>query len=274
MSESNYNETAIDAGRQIATLSQDARREGQGVPYLLLADGLKASSVEAFLQNPVRARTTVELRDAVSFVDYVKTYADANSLVFANIANRTITAVLDYHKPTEARWGSHRAQLTCLLTEDWKRWMAANKKAMGQVEFAQFLEDNLPNIAEPAGAEILEIAKTLEAKKSVNFGSSVRLDNGQHQLTYEETITGSASKGSLQIPDKFVIGVEPFEGAGLYRVDARLRYRVADRGQLAMWFDLVRPEAVVEDAFKRARQAIADGIAPVKVLAAAAPTTP
>jgi uncharacterized protein YfdQ (DUF2303 family) len=272
MSDTNQIETALDAGKRLGGVGATPQRLSDGVPFVLLSDGLAAVDVEKFLPSPTRKRGSVAIRDAASFIEYVKSFAESSTLVFANIGDRTITAVVDYHEAKgSARWGQHRAVLTCLLTEDWKRWMAVNKKPMSQVDFAQFLEDNLPNIAEPAGGTIVEIAKTLEAKKSVNFASSIRLENGEHQLTYEETVTGSAQKGTVLIPSSFTLGLEPFEGAGLYRLDARFRYRI-DSGVLKMWVDLIRPEAVVEDAFKKTRQQIADGIAPVKVIAASAPT--
>lgn len=263
---------ALAAGEQLATLGQTVRRANEGdVPFILAQDGVKVESVEGFMANPVRKRVVVDIKDAASFIAYVKRFSDTNSLVFANIGDRTITAVLDYHEAGDGkpRWGGHRAQLTCLLTEDWKRWTAANKKPQNQMEFAQFLEDNLPNIAAPAGAFVLEVVKNLEAKKAVKFESSVRLDNGQHQLTYEETIVGQ-SKGHIDIPQTFTLGIQPFEGAGLYQLEARLRYRI-DGGKLSMWFDLVRHEAVVEDAFRETRMKISAGIEPVQVLAAAAP---
>lgn len=273
MSEQNMVETALAAGKRLGGADALLQSHG-GVPYLLVPEGVTPQSFEWALTNPVRKRAVVALRDAASFTAYVNAFKDAGSMVFASLPERTLTAVLDYHEAGagSARWGQHRAVMACQLTEDWKRWIAQNKKALGQVEFAQFLEDNLPNIAAPAGAVILDIAKTLQAKKAVNFSSSVRLENGETQFVYEETIAGSAGqKGHLEVPSSFTLGIEPFEGAGLYAMEARFRYRIAEGGRLQMWFDLVRPEAVIEDAFKRTREAITSGVAPTTVLAAQAP---
>jgi uncharacterized protein YfdQ (DUF2303 family) len=272
MSETNQVETAIESGKKHALLSGEIRQAHDGIPFVLRDATVVRESVEDLLLHPLLKRATVAIRDAASFIAYVKAFAEGSTLIFANLGDRTVTAIMDYHEPTgPARWGRHRAQLTCLLTEDWKRWIAANKKSMSQIDFAQFLEDNVPNIAEPAGGTVVEIARTLEAKKAVNFSSSIRLDNGEHQLLYEETMTGTAQKGTVLIPSTFTLGIEPFEGAGLYRLDARFRYRI-DSGAVKMWVDLVRPEAVIEDAFKRTRQQIAEGLDPIQVLAAAAPT--
>ena len=95
---------------------------------------------------------------------------------------------------------------------------------------------------------MLEISRTLEAKKKVNFASAIRLDNGQNQFTYEEEISGTAQKGQLQIPEEFTIGIPVLEGGASYAVDARLRYRIAEGGKLTMWFELIRAHKVVENA--------------------------
>lgn len=39
-------------------------------------------------------------------------------------------------------------------------------------------------------------------------------------------------------------------------VEARLRYRIADKGVLVLWYDLVRPHKIVEDAANEVGEAI------------------
>lgn len=151
------------------------------------------------------------------------------------------------HDQVEAGWRDHTAFYECPLSAEWKAWSKANKNLFEQAEFAQFIEDNLPDIVEPSGADMLEISRTLEAKKKINFASGIRLSNGQQELTYEEQVAGTASKGKLQIPEVFKIGIPVLEGGPRYSVQARLRYRI-DGGALVMWFDLLRPHKIIEDA--------------------------
>lgn len=51
----------------------------------------------------------------------------------------------------------------------------------------------------------------------------------------------------MQIPEVFKIGIPVLEGGPRYSVQARLRYRI-DGGALVMWFDLLRPHKIIEDA--------------------------
>ena len=103
----------------------------------------------------------------------------------------------------------------------------------------------------------LEEARTLEAKKKVNFASSLRLSDGSTQFTYEEDVQGSAQKGQLQVPEVFVLAIPVFENGDLWRVEAQLRYRIADGGKLTIWYELVRPHKVIETAVKELRATIA-----------------
>lgn len=268
---------AINAGTQIAEAAQHATEPKDGIPFFVQRSetgALSLVTMEPMLARPVRRKATVPIRTADSFITYVKRFADANTLVFANLHDRTLTAVIDYHEEVAGggpRWGQHRAVLTCHLTIDWQTWTGSNKKSMSQEAFAHFLEDNLPLIAQPPGATVLEMARQLEAKKDVNFRSSILLQNGERQFVYEEVITGTSQKGTVMIPESFTLGLRPFEGADVYKVDARFRYKL-DNGTLTLRYELVRPEAVLEDAFKIVREKIA--AADILVLEASAPAMP
>ena len=52
------------------------------------------------------------------------------------------------------------------------------------------------------------------------------------------------------MPEVFALGVPVFENGDRYRVEARLRYRIADGGKLTLWYDLLRPHKILEDAMR------------------------
>jgi uncharacterized protein YfdQ (DUF2303 family) len=134
--------------------------------------------------------------------------------------------------------------------------MNQNRKQMTQVDFARFLEENLPDIVEPASADLLEVALTFEAKKSVEFSSGVRLANGQIQFQYDEVVRGTAQKGSIEIPEQFVLGVAIHVGGPAYRIPVRLRWRLQE-GKVVFWYEVVRPHRFIEDALKEIRERVA-----------------
>ncbi|MFN8758856.1 MAG: DUF2303 family protein [Tagaea sp.] len=143
------------------------------------------------------------------------------------------------------------------IAQEWTDWTGINGVQKTQEQFAAFVEDHIKDVASPVAAEALEISRSLEAKKDVTFASSIRLQNGANELTYEETIQGSAAKGKLAVPDRFVLGVPVLKGGAAYALDARLRYRIHG-SRLLLWFDLVRPDKIREDALADVKRRIAE----------------
>lgn len=273
--------TLIDAGKAIAGLQSAGkvqRAVDGGYPYIVNNAG-EAKGVEAFLLAPVAKRAVVTLHTAAAFIGYVNRFKDSGSVVFADLGNRKFEAVLDYHAASAqdesgggARWGKHRVAFEAETTTEWDEWTSSHGVKMNQVDFARFIEDRIPNIGEPAGADLLEMCLKFEAKKDAAFKSFVRLADGQHQLTYEEVITGStgAQNGSMKIPNSFTVVIEPFQGVGQKAVEARFRYRI-NQGTLALWYELVRPDDVLEAAFDAIVADITTNVSPAPVLAGVAP---
>lgn len=269
-------EAALAAGEQLGELKGSGRihRAHDGaMPFTLLPQGYVLQTLEDHLPTPLQARAVVRTDDAASFIAYVKRFKNPQTVVFADLVGRKFEAVIDYHEPNgQPRWGAHRVTLACAVTPDWDAWTKNSGQQKSQVDFARWVEDHLPNIAKPSGSELLLMATTLEAKKDVQFKSSTRLGDGQHQFRYEETITGSAGSqtGSIQIPNEFVLGLEPFQGVGVKRIDARFRYRI-NQGDLKLWFELVRAQDVLEQAFAEVVGQIRLGLDTTLVVAGAAP---
>lgn len=218
--------------------------------YAVVPTGKSVQSFEAHAQTPTSKRGAVQVFDVESFVDYVNQHKTPHTRIFADGQGDglPIVAVLDHHAEDAPGWGRHRITLSARTTQEWDDWTEIDGTGKNQVEFAEFIENHLQDIASPTGAAVLEMVKTLEVKRGVNFSSAIRLDNGQTQLLYDETIQGSAQKGSVQIPDQFVLGLKPFEGADSYRVTARFRYRLS-HGSVSLWVDLIQPEKVLDAAF-------------------------
>lgn len=260
---------------QLVTLAQTIGKPvdhpGLTAPIALLPEGVDLKDLEHHLPAPVRIRQAVKVLDAKTFIDYVNRFANAASAVFCNgPEGRTFTAVLDYHQPDQPSWSSHKATYQCPTTVEWSNWRQGDRKKLSQAEFAEFIEENIKDIVQPEGnhaaptaADMLEISRTLEAKKNISFRQGVRLDNGQVQLTYNEQIDGRAGEtGQLNIPEQFFIGIRPFLGGEGFCITARFRYRIQE-GRLVMWFELVRPDKVLEEAYNAVRKQIADAIGEV-----------
>lgn len=198
---------------------------------------------------PPRKAGTTTVRDARSWSAYFAKHSSQASEVYADSERLTVTAVLDAHAKDEPSWGAHRLVLSLRTTDAWKQWLHNDGELLDQEAFAEFLEDHLPELLEPSAADMLEIAQSLQAASKVDFQSGIRLASGQRQFQYVETTTTKAGqKGQLTVPETFIIGLVPFEGSEGYRLTARLRYRITDRG-LRMGYKLERPADILRTAF-------------------------
>ena len=241
----------------------DPRKPGA---YVMVPEGYEIQYPEA-PDNPARIVQTVALEDAQGFSSYVKEFARDSTAIFLDDDDRKFTAILDYHKgghgDAEAEmpeWCDHVATFMARTTPEWETWSGHNQKAFGQVEFAEFIEDNLLDVVEPAGADLLEITRTLEAKKDVAYSSAIKLQNGSVRINYDEQIKGTANTqaGVIEIPQQFTLQIQILRGGSAFRFPARFKYRLKDRS-LYLWYEIIRPHKLMESAMEEAVKSIEEG---------------
>jgi uncharacterized protein YfdQ (DUF2303 family) len=245
---------AIDRLIEIGRLSAGAQPVPSVGQFVVGSDGeihdLTAIATAA-MDKPRRTVATLAFSDVNSFVQYWKAFAGASPYtpgLFHNGEN-AVTAIFDYHTSEGPDWCQHKATLTLKDTVEWATWKSQNGKPQSQADFALFIEDNAPDIVEPAQAHMIEVARNLQAKSEMNFASAVRLNNGSTDFKFTEATTATVGKSNAEVPERFTISIPLFEAMDMQRIEARLRYRVKD-GKLLMWYDLWRAHKAVESAFK------------------------
>lgn len=247
-------------------------------PLVVSKDGvsaLPASVFDDYRARPVRRKGTATLTDLDSLIAHVERFKDADTLIFARDDRNapTITAVLDYHRAgadADPRFGEHRAKFAFPLSDEWKAWLAGNKKAMAMRDFAAFLEDriidvlddssDLPeemarfvkaiggNIASPT--KLMEIAVGLKVNEKSAVSETVNLSSGEGEISFVAQHTDGAGK-PLKVPNLFLIAIPVFKNGVAYRIAVRLRYRKTE-GSLVFWYELWRQDPVFDDAFNEA----------------------
>lgn len=213
--------------------------------------------------TPERKTGTTTVRDAASFITLWEKHSDADSEAYADVETLAITAVLNANGTSagDARYGDHRLTLALRTTQAWREWTKNDGSQMQQEAFAEFLEDHLPDLQEPTGAEMLEIAQSIRGTNKAEFASGSRLQSGQRTFQYtEDTKVTAGAKGTLVVPETFKIGIVPFEGAAGYNLTARLRYRIGRDSGLTLGYKLERPATVLTAAFEDVRTAIGEQI--------------
>lgn len=247
------------------------------VPVTLVPKGYEVKTHEGLLEKfsnaPKRLQQGVKLRDPDSFIAYMKRHATSSTAIFCDTDNHRFVGILDYHDGTDPHHCEHTAVLSLDKTPELQTWLDNDRTAMSQIEFAHFIENNASEIistqlegtdtATPSGTEMLEIALTLSQTENVAFRSAQRLSDGQTQLRFEQQIEGRAGEqGELTIPEMIQIGLPLFKSADPaegYAIKARFRYR-RQSSQLKMWYELVRPERIIEDAVNTIHEKLVNGL--------------
>lgn len=215
-----------------------------------------SKAVETMRMMPRRKRGTVQLKSLDSLMQYCADQDRAESelrgsvfgYIYADPDARKITAVFNDQRLHEG-WRDHRAEFKAEYTPEFSKWVGKDKQQFSQTEFAEFIEDNMADITEPAATAMLEMATTIQAKTDINFSSAKRLQNGQVQLGYTETIDARAgANGAMEIPKEFAIGLRIFKNGDGWAIKARLKYRLHS-GSVKFWFELDRVERSIELAF-------------------------
>jgi uncharacterized protein YfdQ (DUF2303 family) len=257
MSETNTAETIADLARQqaVAHIVQSA----DGREFLIIPDGMTKYDVpdEHGLTRtpPSYLKQSVTLQATDSLGDYVNRFKIADTVLFADIAASSITAVLDFHAASKgdvgpaAKRGVHRATMQLPFSEEWNIWKGISGNLKPQLEFARFLEENGGDVVAPGGAELLEACRDLQANRKVNFIQAVRTSSENENFEYTDE-TEARTRGGLELPTKFQLAIPVYFGEPKSEVYAFLRWKL-DEGKLHLGIQLHRAEHVRQAVFKQ-----------------------
>lgn len=241
----------IAAGVALAKPQKNPDPDGRH--FVVVPNGFNLIETLPVASTPARPKGLAKLRDAASFIRYFKDHSEGRSRVYATLEPARFLAVFDdfddmnsEDMAAQADWREFRAVFEVPASREWNLWNAANRKHMGQLAFAEFLQDNLPDVVQPDGTTLLEMALNFEAAQTGTFIATQRLQNGNHNLQWK---ADNNAGGTVQLPEQVVLSIPVFENEAPSELHARLRYRVKE-GVLSIWYELVRPHKVLEAAFR------------------------
>ena len=278
---------ALDAKQAVQVLTIDGP-EGKPVQVVAIpttGGGFNLSTLkpvtDVLRTRPERKSGTATMLDVDSFIAHVNRHKDESSAAFLNPdrANPRIQAVLDYHRlDNSPRFGTHRSKYAFPLSDEWKAWIGQNGKAIGQVEFAAWIEDHILDLMDPASADdsikafanklgtqfatpstMVGLSRGLSIYAGHQMTKVVNLASGEGQMTFVEEHR-DAQGAPLKIPGAFVLAIPVFKGAERFQIAARLRYRVSG-GAVSWFFELYQPERIFDAAISSAAETIQTGTA-------------
>lgn len=271
MQSSTLENTQTEAGIIAALAEQAGRREiivQNGVPILLTpgAHGqTDKKSLEHLLNTPSRANIHVKLATSKDLHAYlvkqsVKTTDESTSdnvVLFADRDKLTFHAFLDYHHPAdEYRWLNHSASVTYKESHQFGIWKGSDGEKMSQEEFAEFLDENVLDITDPTGSDVVSFASCLEARRTEVFKSSKNLSNGEVQFNWTNESSGDAV---TKFPTDMKLGIPIWTNGEKIQIPVKLFYRVSE-GRLMFWYKLRNLENIIDSLWEEDVKFITDAL--------------
>ncbi len=251
---------------ELASRAREPRTlEEGGEPFGYVPENMQMVSLERYLKAPTRVHRALIVTTLESFNRYYNEFkvsdGKGDSRIYVDGETVSVVGIIDDHQSltpngdneTLASWCDHRVVYKCPYSREWEAWKGMDRRKVGQVEFAEWLEDRTQDIVEPAGTDLLSMCLDLQIHRKVVFGSATRLESGEHSFQYSD----NNETGTVQIPASITIGIPVFQDGTVYRITARFRYRLHD-GTLHLWYELVEPQKYVEDAFNEVVDAITE----------------
>lgn len=233
----------------------------------------KLFSLEDYEARPYRKRGTVTVFDVASFNQVIRDNAGAGDVsiyVDRHPERPVVEAVLNGNGKGGPGWSDFRVRIAARPTPQWQKWKGIDGKLLDQTQFAEFIEENLADISDPPGAEMLEVATAFQVARNTSFRRATRLSDGNVQLEHVENTEAKVGPGAISVPETITLGLAPLYGAPVYKVPARFRYRLTD-GKLTLGIKMQRLEDIMADVLEQVVAAI-ERSTDVSVLEGQAPT--
>jgi uncharacterized protein YfdQ (DUF2303 family) len=242
-------ELAVKARGEAVIITTGAGREFLILPGQTPRDVSEPHSVPLNLPQYISEHVTVQTVD--SLVAYFDRFKIEDSILLADIASNTIRGLLDYHGAGDPDHVAHMVTLTLPHSEEWKVWTGVDGKMMEQGEFARFLEENGQDVAEPAGADLLELCRDLHAIRNVDFRKAIRTDSDNESFHFSDETDLKSRRGgnTIDVPTRFRLHLPVYFGGQTVDLFAFLRWKLDD-GNLLLGVKLQRREHVRQDEFK------------------------
>lgn len=296
----NLADTILEQARSEAARTAHTLEAHDGTKAAALLDGVSYVVIQGELDKlaavPRSRAGKVDALDLDSFAALILRDYDAGSQVFADVSGPGVRfeAVLDYHGPIggegqlpnvrgNQRHGREIIAYAPALSDEWRAWTGQAGKGMSQGEFAAWIDEHLPDLADPRhllndpdstaakfGAayggnvdnlfgfadpdRMVKLSTGLSVRESSVVKNVVNLASGEVSIQYE-TEHADGDGRPLAVPRRFLISIPVFKREAAYLVPVKLAYRKKG-GALEWTLDLFRSDRFRDDAIDGMRRGL------------------
>lgn len=253
-----WNLNSADLSDVEALLTAAMEHEIDGVAFQVLPEGYKVvvPDLEKHAAAPYRKRGRATFTELDSFIAYLRTHRIDGSEVFATSNDHCLLARINGHSNLEPGWGDHQALFSMRFTPSWTAWTGFANNNLSQIDFANFLEDRIGDIAEPPGADLFEMIRALRIHVNATWENVVNTQHNGVQFRWTEDV----STGDVVLPEKLSLVLAPFDGADPVEVVAKLRFKKPDAQGRVYFFFVLGEEVrrILDEAFAGICQRVGD----------------
>lgn len=211
---------------------------------------------------PQRRKGTIIVHDLPTFITATNRDSDEDSVIFADVPARKVTAILDFHYSAAdiggitrgaARWGEDRIEYGFTLSSQLEAWIKAARAPMDQRTFARLIDDRLgdvgdsdpptPSLAGQFAArrgikfasilDLLVFTRTIAAKSTVESEEIHDENTGDISIQYKKKSDVKQADGTpVAVPAAFTLKIPILCGteATQFTIAVRLRYEIKEKG--------------------------------------------
>lgn len=210
--------------------------------------------------KPKFVSAAVKVQTAQSLVDYVQRFKTGNTMIFANLDNYSIEAIIDYHNTTpgedQAEHAAHRAELKLRTSDEWNTWEQSDDVWFTQAKFARFLTENSMDAVLPSsGSSLYEIVLDLEGEGTVRVKKQMRSGHsgqGTSGAQVDKRIQTGSGDG---LPSEFIVRIPVFVGRPAVDLRAFFMDEIDD-GKILLGYQLSRAKQAKDDEVEKIVQEI------------------
>lgn len=251
---------AFEKGMKSAGLTPVALNiDSRCAQVAMIPEGMHLEDLKPFLPDtPDMKHEDRKLLSVESFIGYVNEQKRPESRIFATIETAPVTfvCIVDHHGPNTdnhrgaAGWGEQVIKLELQAAREFKTWKGVDGKLLSQLEFVEFLKDNRTDIAEPSGADILQLCMALEATSESRCVGKVPTNTGM-TFSYDQN-----TRTNVPVPNALKLRIPLFAGMAALDVEAEFRFRVSQGGGLTFGIRMIGAEKLLRNAVDEARKTI------------------
>jgi uncharacterized protein YfdQ (DUF2303 family) len=241
---------------QAARLAKPFHHQIDGSAAVLVPTGYTVHQLPPKPLAPSHLAGIAVLQDIPSLVAYVKRFAAAQSPALLYYTDKAIRVILNPPANGQPSYADHVAELPFTESAAFSAWRNAAAHPLGQREFAQHIEDWLPTIAKPDGAELLAAVSVFAVQRDLTFEAKADLARNTTNFTYREN---DKPLGTVSLPTAFTLCLPLYAvNDAPVTIPARLSYSITrDTGVLSFRFRL---PAELDDTLRAERVAIAAAV--------------